>query len=187
MPAAVAGPKKGYPRYEVPPAVYNGTLDNGTRFSDACATADPVYPRMTVPHDRPYNYNADIAVLSDKEETAAQAACDAAAERQITGVVTAISRNVLVVLSLPSIYAIFGTISAVYALLRAANFCASTARCTSTHPQLTASTGRKATPWITSVLSLISRAGNYLSRQRADQGRRERGNNRVCRWGLVRL
>jgi len=43
-PAAKIGPKIGFPRYEVPPEVYNGTLDDGTPFSQACATVDPVYP-----------------------------------------------------------------------------------------------------------------------------------------------
>jgi hypothetical protein len=44
-PAEVDGPKKGYPRYSVPVAVYNGTTDDGTPFASLCATAEPEYPR----------------------------------------------------------------------------------------------------------------------------------------------
>lgn len=41
-PAETEGMKAGFPRYEVPAMVYNGSVD-GTPFKDLCATADPVY------------------------------------------------------------------------------------------------------------------------------------------------
>lgn len=45
-PAEQDGPKKGYPNYRVPPEMYlNATLTDGTPFRDACATAEPEYPR----------------------------------------------------------------------------------------------------------------------------------------------
>jgi len=44
-PAAVQGPKQGYPCYEFPADIYNnGTLADGTAIRDLCATVDPVYP-----------------------------------------------------------------------------------------------------------------------------------------------
>lgn len=44
-PAEVDGPKKGFPVYHVPVAVYNGNAEDGTPFADLCATAEPEYPR----------------------------------------------------------------------------------------------------------------------------------------------
>jgi hypothetical protein len=44
-PAEVDGPKKGFPRYTVPHAIYSGTIDDGTPFKDLCMTADPIFER----------------------------------------------------------------------------------------------------------------------------------------------
>lgn len=42
-PPEMDGPKAGFPCYQVPAAIYNGTIDDGTAFSTLCATADPIY------------------------------------------------------------------------------------------------------------------------------------------------
>jgi hypothetical protein len=42
-PAEVEGPKKGFPRYLVPPATFLGTIEDGTPFKDLCATVDPEF------------------------------------------------------------------------------------------------------------------------------------------------
>ncbi len=42
-PAETEGPKAGFPRYQVPATIYNGTISDGTPFKDLCDTADPVY------------------------------------------------------------------------------------------------------------------------------------------------
>lgn len=42
-PAETEGPKKGFPRYQVPHHLYSGTIEDGTAFKDCCATADPVF------------------------------------------------------------------------------------------------------------------------------------------------
>lgn len=42
-PPETDGPKKGFPRYQVPVAVYNGTTDEGVPFKDLCETADPIF------------------------------------------------------------------------------------------------------------------------------------------------
>ena len=42
-PAETEGPKAGFPRYQVPAAIYNSTVDDGTPFKDLCATADPIF------------------------------------------------------------------------------------------------------------------------------------------------
>ncbi len=42
-PAETEGPKAGFPRYQVPAAIYNGTIDDGTAFASMCASADPVF------------------------------------------------------------------------------------------------------------------------------------------------
>jgi hypothetical protein len=42
-PAETEGPKAGFPRYQVPAMIYNGTISDGTPFKDMCATADPVF------------------------------------------------------------------------------------------------------------------------------------------------
>jgi hypothetical protein len=46
-PPEAEGPKKGFPRYEVPHHIYSGNLEDGTAFADCCATADPVFEQQS--------------------------------------------------------------------------------------------------------------------------------------------